>query len=118
MNELARFAEELGSTIEARKTQLESFKKRVTHMEGEIQALIAVKSTMESRVAEASAPPPAPVVHEPTEFEKEVERRKAEGVCTFKSRISEGGKWCEKKLRSKAQKESGYCKSCMEEVNG
>ena len=32
MNELARFAEELGSTIEARKTQLETFKKRVTHM--------------------------------------------------------------------------------------
>lgn len=38
---------------------------------------------------------------------EEKERRRLEGLCTFRAR---GGKWCVKKLRSKAQKESGRCK--------
>lgn len=58
---------------------------------------------------EASAPPataPAP--------DKALKERIAKGLCTFKAFKTK--KWCRRKLKTKAEKECGYCRIHMDEL--
>ena len=52
------------------------------------------------REAAKNAPPT-----EPSDLDKEVEKRKKKGLCIFKERR---GDWCNKQ----ATKKTGYCRSC------
>lgn len=49
-----------------------------------------------------------------TAFDHEVARRRAEGMCVYRDRPSEAAKrgedgWCKRKVRTKAEKQNGYC---------
>lgn len=51
------------------------------------------------------------------EFSKEKEKRIKDGKCLYKASPTAGdGKWCQRKLRTKAEKEAGYCKTHMREL--
>ena len=52
---------------------------------------------------------PAKVPGEPIGIEKEGIDRVTKGLCAYKSRHSEGGKWCQRSLKTKVEKEKGFC---------
>jgi hypothetical protein len=43
------------------------------------------------------------------QIKDEQAKRLTEGKCAFKSPSTEGGKWCERMLKSKDEKKLGYC---------
>jgi hypothetical protein len=43
------------------------------------------------------------------QFQNEVKKRVVEGKCSFKSPSVEGGGWCARLLKSKLEKQHGYC---------
>jgi hypothetical protein len=45
--------------------------------------------------------------------EMEAKERLNKGQCTFKAHKKDGGKWCSRLLKTKAEKSSGYCLTHM-----
>lgn len=50
-------------------------------------------------------------------FSKEVAERIKENKCSYKAARSNGGKWCRRKLKTKKEKEHGYCSVHLKELN-
>jgi hypothetical protein len=121
-------AEDIGETIRKCEQQRENLLRQAYVKEGEINALKLVKQILEAgggEVPASGAPKAAPTVVQldagrkaVADYKAEIDKRKEEGICTHKDKMANGGKWCDKKLRGKAQKEAGFCKEHLEWMNG
>ena len=120
MSDIEWIAEELCATIKKRQQQMEKLRSQLLVMQGELHALSLVKKMIkdgggDTSIIDTSKDIPHPAV---AAFQEEAERRASEGICKFKHKKADGGHWCEKKLRGKAQKECGFCKEHRKLVDG
>lgn len=100
-------------------TQLQ---KQITLAQGQLQGLGIVKRLLAAHkkhwglgpsLPEPEVVPETPASQEPNPVEKERLARLAAGNCIHRAR---GGKWCERKLKTKAEQASGYCETHMHEI--
>lgn len=126
VNLLKRSEKDLMGEIRAREIQVERTR-------GSLQAMEAVVETVKAFAAnmgidkvltqpEVAAANPAVLETPTTTVTPETQAKIDNGICLFVSRVMVGGKaikkGCVRKLRSKEEKEKGYCKVHIDVVEG
>lgn len=113
--------------------ELEKRKTIIVAVQGEIKAYTTVLRLIDTLAGLANGQPQGdptvyprdasqdPVLYGavPDEADAHVverEERVKDGRCLYKAPSTEGGKWCARKLRTKAEKEIGYCKTHAEHL--
>jgi len=109
---LNALSQDIDKSIVSTKDQISVLQGQVRGFQMVKRMLEAIKNTHGSRGPEpspaslSSEAAPNPVADA---FDKEKAERIAKNQCTFKTCKAEGGKWCQRKLKTKEEKSKGYC---------
>lgn len=112
---LAALSAEVKRSIENRKVMRSKIDGEIAAFENMsrlLEILLVKWGLKEGEIKEKSIEEPKKV----NDFNEEKEQRIKDNKCLFRSEPNKGKKWCERKLRTKAEKESGYCKIHMREL--
>lgn len=107
---LKTLKEEIWQAVRNREAQINLIQGELKAYKTVLRIINAINTQGAAPPTEPSAPlPPAA----PPELSPEVKERIAAGKCSFKAKKSAGGKWCQRKLKTKIERSCGYCEIHM-----